>query len=78
VVAPASGASRELIAGGEFGALYPNGDDAALAEAISGLLSQPERLAAIGLASREHARMPFSETSMVERFLSLYAEVLAG
>jgi len=78
VVAPASGASRELIAGGEFGALYPNGDDAALAEAIAGLLSQPERLASIGLAAREHARLHFSETSMVERFLLLYAEVLAG
>jgi glycosyltransferase involved in cell wall biosynthesis len=77
VVAPANGASGELLADGAFGALYPNHDHVAMSSAIRLLLSNPDRLPHIGRAAQAHAIASYSESVMVDRLLSLYQEALA-
>lgn len=52
VVASAVGQLRQSIRDGETGMLVPPGDAEALAQALRTLLAKPERLAAMGAASR--------------------------
>ena len=78
VVASRDGASGEILAGHPFGALYPNGDVRGLAATMDRLLRDPDALAANAAAARAHAAHQYSEARMVERFVQLYREVLAG
>jgi phosphatidylinositol alpha-1,6-mannosyltransferase len=55
VVACASGGAVDAVADGETGVLVPPGDDAALADALAGLLSDPGRAKALGEAGRRRA-----------------------
>jgi glycosyltransferase involved in cell wall biosynthesis len=63
VVAAAADGPCELIEPGRTGLLVPIGDDAAMAEALAGLLADPARATAIGAAGRaefttRHAEAP--------------------
>jgi len=50
-------------------------DAAALGSAIQSLVSDPQRLAAMGFEARQRARLEFSRSSMLESLTSLYASV---
>ena len=58
VVVTDGGALPEVV--GDAGVVVPKGDSAALTEAISALLDDPARRAALGAAARERARGAFS------------------
>jgi D-inositol-3-phosphate glycosyltransferase len=64
VVATRSGGPEGLVQEGLTGRLVPSGDVAALAEAIDGLLRNPERRSAMGAASREYALRHFARASI--------------
>ncbi len=55
VVACASGGALDAVADGKTGILVPPGDDAALADALVALLSDPARAKALGDAGRRRA-----------------------
>ncbi|MDP2654865.1 MAG: glycosyltransferase family 4 protein [Candidatus Omnitrophota bacterium] len=75
VVASRVGGLPSLIEDGRTGRLVPPGDEAALAEAIAGLLQDPARAAAFGSAAREFIRKNFSAEQMVEKTLDVYRSV---
>jgi glycosyltransferase involved in cell wall biosynthesis len=50
------GCHPDLIIPGLTGAVFPCGDSAALAEAMGRLAADPERLAVMGQAAREHVK----------------------
>jgi phosphatidylinositol alpha-1,6-mannosyltransferase len=52
-------AAGDVILDGETGTLVPYGDAQAIAQAVSKLLSDPERAARIGEAGRRHAQRQF-------------------
>ncbi len=60
----------------ETGALVPQGDVAALREAMEALIADPERREAIGRAAAERAR-DFAAPAVLPRFERAYEEVLA-
>ena len=72
VVATPVGGTAELVVDGETGVLVPPGDAAALAEALSGLLADPERARRLGEAGRERVRSEFSAARAAEEILKLY------
>jgi len=76
VVATRVGGNPELVVDGECGALVPPGDSGSLAEAVSGCLRDPERLAGLGAAARERAVGRFSIDAMVDAYLGVYRRVL--
>jgi glycosyltransferase involved in cell wall biosynthesis len=59
VVATRGGGVTEIVADGSTGILVPMGDSAAMAEAISSLLSEPARARAMGVAARARAEAEF-------------------
>jgi glycosyltransferase involved in cell wall biosynthesis len=65
VVATDRGGPAEILAGSGAGLLVPAGDADALADALGGLLGNPERAVAMGRAGRERARRDFSVEQMV-------------
>lgn len=77
VVASRAGGIPEAVMDGETGILVPPGDPAALASALSSLLSGPERARAMGRAGRALVRERFSVDRMVEGNLAVYRKVLA-
>jgi glycosyltransferase involved in cell wall biosynthesis len=77
VVATAVGGTTELIEDGVSGLLVPPRDAGALAEAIGGLLADPERGQRIGRAGRQAARERFSLQSTVEQTERLYERALS-
>jgi glycosyltransferase involved in cell wall biosynthesis len=64
VVAARAGGTQEVVVDGETGLLVTPGDDAAIAEAIAGLLAEPGRRTRMGHAGRERARQLFHVDSM--------------
>jgi glycosyltransferase involved in cell wall biosynthesis len=81
VVATAADGPREVIAEGRTGLIVPIGDDAALAAALSGLLADPARAAAMGAAGRgaflaEHAEAPV--LAAWDLFLEAAARIRGG
>jgi glycosyltransferase involved in cell wall biosynthesis len=80
VVAAAADGPRELIDNGRDGLLVPIGDDAAMADAIAGLLADPSRARAIATAGRagfesHHAEQPV--LAAWDRFLHDAARIRA-
>ena len=67
------GGAAEAIVNGESGVLVPPRDAAALAHAISGMLADPERVAAVGVAARERVQERFSLSRMIDGTAAVYA-----
>jgi len=63
---------------GLTGLTVPPGDPKALATALSALLGDPARRAAMGAAARQRVREEFSAELMARRTLEVYREVVAG
>ncbi|MFB7181697.1 glycosyltransferase family 4 protein [Streptomyces sp. NPDC056257] len=74
LVATAVGGVPELV--GEGAVLVPPGDAAALASAVTGLLADPERRAALAVAGRAQAATWPSEDDTVAQVLSVYDELM--
>jgi glycosyltransferase involved in cell wall biosynthesis len=77
VVATRVGGVPEAVVHGETGLLVPPQDPAALAEALSALLRDPDLAQKMGRAGRERAASQFTLDRMVRETEALYAELLA-
>jgi glycosyltransferase involved in cell wall biosynthesis len=77
VVAARAGSAPELVADGRTGLLVPVDDARALADAVSSLLLDRGKAAAMGAAGLEQARSEFSVARMAERTLALYRSVVS-
>jgi glycosyltransferase involved in cell wall biosynthesis len=75
VVATPVGGTAELVTDGETGLLVPPGDPDALADAIRGLLADPELRRRMGEAGRRRVAERFSAEAMTRRILEIYDEV---
>jgi glycosyltransferase involved in cell wall biosynthesis len=76
VVATDAGGTREVVAHGETGYIVPVGDPDALAHALTELLADPARAAAMGEAGLRRARERFSLDRMVQERMRLFDEVV--
>jgi N-acetyl-alpha-D-glucosaminyl L-malate synthase BshA len=74
-VATRVGGIPEVIEDDATGILVPFGDTAALARAVEGLIKEPTRRAALGLAALERAREFFSAGVIVPRYEALYRRI---
>lgn len=77
VLASRLGAFTRVIDDGSSGVLFPTGDSQALAAALSDLLSDPARRAALGETAAVRARR-FDWSVVAARILSVYDLVLPG
>ncbi len=75
VIAFASGGVSEIVAEGETGQVLTRTDPAALADAISALLSDPARAKAMGEAGRARVQSEFGSDIWVERLHLLYRQL---
>jgi glycosyltransferase involved in cell wall biosynthesis len=73
VVASSVSSIPEIVADGGTGTLVPPDDATALAGAVTALLDDPERAAALGDAGLVRARARFSVGRMAERTLAVYS-----
>ncbi|GAB4572804.1 MAG: glycosyltransferase family 4 protein [Anaerolineae bacterium] len=76
VIGSAVSAIPEVVADGETGLLCPPEDVACLAEAMTALLADPERRAAMGAAGRERLETHFSPDRMVEETIAVYEQLM--
>jgi starch synthase len=76
VVASDVGGIPEVVADGQTGLLTPPGAPAALAAAISALVADPPRAAAMGRRGRERAVAEFSWASIAAQTAELYASLV--
>ena len=77
-VTTAVGGIPEVVDDGVNGMLVPSAEPADLAHAVSSLIADPARRAALGRAAREKARHVFSAAQIVPRYLALYRRVCAA
>ena len=77
VVASSVGGIPEIVDSGVTGILVPPANPAALAEAVSSLLSDRPRLARMAEAARVRADAEFSTAAWTERLAVVYENVLA-
>jgi glycosyltransferase involved in cell wall biosynthesis len=78
VIASNTGGPPEIIANGETGLLIPPGQPAVLAEAISDLLLDGQRRAAIADAGRQVAQQRFSAEEMTRALAAVYRQTSAA
>jgi glycosyltransferase involved in cell wall biosynthesis len=78
IVGTRAGGIPEAVVDGETGVLVPPGNADALADAIVGLLQQPELRARLGAAGRERVRTRFGLDRLVEGTLAAYAQFTAS
>ena len=71
-------AVRDVIQDGHTGVLVDPNDTAALAEAIIGLLDDPERRHRLATNARQHCRRFFDWASVAERYQLLLMDVATG
>lgn len=76
VVATRVGGTPEVVEDGRTGLLVPPRSSEALAVAISALLADPRRAAAIGRAGRQHIETFFPLSRMLRETESLYGDLL--
>jgi L-malate glycosyltransferase len=77
-VVTAVGGNPEVVEDGASGMLVPAGDERALVEALSSLLSDPLRREQMGRAARERFDRYFSVQRFIEAHERLYEEMLAN
>jgi len=75
VVASSVGGIPEVVADAQTGLLVPPGDPALLAAAISSLVTDPARAAAMGRLGRERVVAEFSWASVAAQTAALYTEL---
>jgi glycosyltransferase involved in cell wall biosynthesis len=78
VIASSVGGLPEIVVDGETGLLVPPGDPGALAAAIRTLVTDPERVVAMGAAGRRRALEAFAQARCTQRTSELYEAALAG
>ncbi len=76
VVATRVGGNPELVIEGKTGMLVPAADPVALADALANYLRNPGLAKQHGAAGRERVVREFSLNAMVQRYVSVYDEVL--
>ena len=76
VVATTVGGVPELVVNGVTGLLVPPQDTLALADAVTGLLSDEKRSLAMGAAGRERVQKCFSMDAMIAKTEALYQKLL--
>ena len=76
-VATDVGGVSEVIVDGETGVLVAPRDPSGLADAVLGVLRDPEGASAMAVAARARCLLKFAPGLMIERTLGVYAEVLA-
>ena len=76
VVASNVGGIPEVVADAQTGLLVPPGDHVVLAEAISSLVSDPARAAAMGQLGRRRVAAEFSWASIAAQTAALYTELV--
>lgn len=77
VISVRAGGPLTIIEDGVSGILTPPGDAAALADAISSLIEDPQRAARLGAAGKARQKMEFSPPQFIERLSRVYRETLA-
>lgn len=77
VVATSVGGNPEVVTDQRTGLLIPPSDINALTDALSGLIADPERRAALGEAAATEARARFSIEEHVSQLAALYRQGLA-
>ena len=75
-VATRVGGAPDVVQDGVTGRVVPYGDEAALARAIDGLLSDRALAQRMGRAGRDRAFKEYSWDAVVDRTLALYAELV--
>jgi starch synthase len=75
VVGSDVGGIPEVVMDAQTGLLVPPGDHVLLAEAISSLVSDPARAAAMGQLGRQHVAAEFSWASIAAQTAALYTEL---
>jgi glycosyltransferase involved in cell wall biosynthesis len=78
VVTTRVGGLPELVADGETGVLVEPDDPAALADALTALLLDPARRAALGRAGAQRARERFDSERIAAQMVALYRELCAA
>jgi len=78
VVGSSASAIPEVVAHGETGLLVPPGDPTALARAIITLLRDETERLEMGRRGRERVKRFFNESTMVERVIELYEQVIGA
>jgi glycosyltransferase involved in cell wall biosynthesis len=78
VVASAVGGVPEVVVDGETGYVVPPGEPAPLAQALSALLADAGRRAAMGAAGRRRVEERFGVDRMRRSHVELYADLLAS
>jgi glycosyltransferase involved in cell wall biosynthesis len=76
VIATAVGGNAEAVVHGETGLLVPPRSSQALAQAMIGLLTDPERCAKMGKAGRARVEQRFTLAGMVRSYEQVYEELL--
>ncbi len=74
-VARRVGGIPEVVENGVSGLLIPSDSPEALAQALEGLIREPERRKAMGLAAQRRARERFSAEAIVPKYEALYRRV---
>lgn len=74
VLSTAVGGVMDIIESGENGLLVPPGDTEAMANAMAGMLTQPDRAAQMARRLREKVEREFSLERMAEKTLEVYEE----
>ena len=77
LVASNVGGASDIVVNGETGLLLPPGDVAALAEALRRTLGNRAEAERLGAAGRRAALESLSQERVLDRFLALYADVIA-
>jgi glycosyltransferase involved in cell wall biosynthesis len=77
IVATAVGDIPAVLRDGQAGVLVPPADAAALASAVAAVLSDPARAQRMSAAGAQRAADEYSFDKMVERYVALYAALLA-
>ncbi len=76
VIATNAGGNDELLSTPEVGWLVPVRDHAALTRAITEVIENPDRAAAVGKNARKHVVEGFSKERRITRLQDLYGEIL--